>query len=127
VICQEPSGSRDSVAAAKLQLPADASMTLRWRDRTAEGPMPRVHKHKSKAEDLYDEAAKSRKRTPSKACSRFVLAASVSMIAFLMVQLDQQTVICQVPSGSRDSVAAAKLQLPADASMTLRWRAFKQA
>jgi hypothetical protein len=102
-------------------------MTLRWRDRTTEGPMPRVHKRKSRAEDLYDEAPKGRKRTPSKTCSLFVLVARAALAACLMIRLDIQTVICQVPSGSRDSVAAAKLQLPADASMTLRWRPFKQA
>lgn len=46
----------------------------------------------------------------------------VLTIACLTVRLDLQTVICQGPSGSRYSVAAAKLQLPADASMTLCWR-----
>ena len=89
--------------------------------------MPRVHKRKSRAEGLYDGAANGRKRIAREPCSRFVLIASVALLAGLMVRFDLQTVICQVPSGSRDSVAAAKLQLPADASMTLRWRPFKQA
>jgi hypothetical protein len=89
--------------------------------------MPRVHNHKSGAEDLYDGAAKGRKRIHSETCSRFVLVARAALVAWLMIRLDMQTVICQVPSGSRDSVAAAKLQLPADASMTLRWRPFNQA
>jgi hypothetical protein len=35
--------------------------------------MPRVHKRKSRAEDLYDGAAKGRKRKISNLCSRFVL------------------------------------------------------
>jgi len=30
VICQEPSVSRESVAAAKLQDPADASLNIWW-------------------------------------------------------------------------------------------------
>jgi hypothetical protein len=89
--------------------------------------MPRVHKAKSRAEGLYDEAGKGRKRATSRPCSRFVLRVSFAVLVGLGVQLDLQTVICQVPSGSRVSVAAAKLQLPADASMTLRWLPFKQA
>jgi hypothetical protein len=35
--------------------------------------------------------------------------------------IDVRTVICQGPSVSRESVAAAKLQQPADASLTI-WR-----
>lgn len=84
--------------------------------------MPRVHKRKSRAEGLYDEAAKGRKRKTGITCSRYVLVASLAVMACLQVRLDLQTVICQGPSGSRDSVAAAKLHLPAQASMTLRWR-----
>jgi hypothetical protein len=40
----------------------------------------------------------------------------------VQVNIDLQTVICQVPSVSRESVAAAKLQQPADASLTIWWR-----
>jgi hypothetical protein len=36
--------------------------------------------------------------------------------------IDLQTVICQVPSVSRESVAAAKLQHPPDASLSIWWR-----
>jgi hypothetical protein len=38
--------------------------------------------------------------------------------------VDQIRVICQEPSVSRESVAAAKLQDPADASLTIWWRPF---
>jgi hypothetical protein len=41
------------------------------------------------------------------------------------VHIDLQTVICQVPSVSRESVAAAKLQHPADASSTVWGRQFR--
>jgi len=37
------------------------------------------------------------------------------------VGIDLQTVICQAPSESRESASAAKLKLPADASLTI-WR-----
>jgi hypothetical protein len=38
--------------------------------------------------------------------------------------VDQTVVICHEPSVSRESVAAAKLQDPADASLTIWWRPF---
>jgi hypothetical protein len=42
-----------------------------------------------------------------------------AMFTTVEVDIDLQTVICQVPSvSSRESVAAAKLQQPADASAT---------
>jgi hypothetical protein len=43
------------------------------------------------------------------------------------VGVDLQTVICQEPSVSRESVAGTQLQHPADASLTIWWRPFKQA
>ena len=41
--------------------------------------------------------------------------------------VDQTPVICHEPSVSRESVAAAKLQDPADASLTIWWQPFWQA
>jgi hypothetical protein len=38
--------------------------------------------------------------------------------------VDQKAVICHEPSVSRESVAAAKLQDPADASLTIWWLPF---
>jgi hypothetical protein len=48
------------------------------------------------------------------------------MATTVKVDIDLQTVICQVPSVSRESVAAAKLQQPADASLTIWWRQLYQ-
>ena len=87
--------------------------------------MPRVRKVKSGASGFYDGAGKGRERRTNTRCSWFVLAAASAMIAVCLGRIDLQTVICQGPSVSREVVAAAKLQLPADASMTLRWRPFQ--
>jgi hypothetical protein len=45
--------------------------------------------------------------------------------ATVKVSVDLQTVICQEPSVSRESVAARKLQHPADASLTIWWCQFE--
>jgi hypothetical protein len=89
--------------------------------------MPVVHKEKSRVKDFYDGAWKGRARTTKQRCSWFVLFLSLAMSATVRVDLDLQTVICQVPSVSRESGAAAKLQQPADASLTICWCQFKQA
>jgi hypothetical protein len=89
--------------------------------------MPKVRKAKSWAKDYYDGAGKGRERRANTPCSRFVLFVAGFSVAAWGVTVDLQTVICQVPSGSRESVAAAKLQQPAYASRTLRWRPFNQA
>jgi hypothetical protein len=60
-------------------------------------------------------------------CSWFVLATAAAMSGTVEVNIDLQTVICQVPSVSRESVAAAKLQQPADASSTIWGLQFDQA
>jgi hypothetical protein len=77
--------------------------------------------------DHCDGAGKGRERCANKACSWFVLFGGLAMASGWIVSIDLQTVICQVPSVSRAIVAAAKLQQPADASKTLRWRPFNQA
>jgi hypothetical protein len=59
-------------------------------------------------------------------CSRFVFWGLFGATRF-EVSIDLQTVICQVPSVSRAIVASAKLQVPADASKTLRWRPFSSS
>jgi hypothetical protein len=88
--------------------------------------MPQVRKSKSRAKDHYDGAGKGRKRRINDLCSWFVLF-GLAVTSGWVVSIDLQTVICQVPSVSRAIVAAAKLQQPADASKTLRWRPFNQA
>jgi hypothetical protein len=89
--------------------------------------MPVVRKEKSRAKDFYDGAWKGRARHTKQLCSWFVLCFVLSMRATVQVDIDLQTVICQVPSVSRESGAAAKLQQPADASLTICWCQFKQA
>jgi hypothetical protein len=89
--------------------------------------MPVVRKEKSRAKDFYDEAWKGRARFTKRRCSWFFLALAIAMSITVQVNLDLQTVICQVPSVSRESGAAAKLQQPADASLTICWCPFEQA
>jgi hypothetical protein len=89
--------------------------------------MPVVRKEKSRAKDFYDEAWKGRARFTKRYCSCFVLTIGIAMSTTVRVHLDLQTVICQVPSVSRESGAAAKLQQPADASLTICWCPFEQA
>jgi len=134
VICQEPSVSRASVAAAKLQDPADASLTIWWRGRTTEVSMSVVHNAKRRTIDNCDGAPKGRGRCADTVRSWFVLSllAGACLANNLIagsgggftVAIDQTTVICHEPSVSRASVAAAKLQDPADASLTIWWRQF---
>ena len=119
--------SRESVAATKLKQPADASVTIWWRQGSTGVPMPVVHNAKSRARGLYDEAPKGRGRPANSACSWFVLALGIAMNAAVVAGLDLQTVICDEPTVSRESVAATKLKQPADASVTIWWRQFKQA
>ena len=89
--------------------------------------MPVVRNDKSRAKDLYDEAGKGRGRRANSWCSWFVLASAIAVSATVLVRIDLQTVICQEPSVSRGSVAGTTLQQPADASVTIWWRQFKQA
>jgi hypothetical protein len=89
--------------------------------------MPRVRKTQSRAKDFYDGAGKGRKRCANMVCSLFVLGLALGGPQVRRAEVDLQTVICQGPSGSRESVAAAKLQEPAKASSTLRGRPFNQA
>jgi hypothetical protein len=89
--------------------------------------MPGVHNLKSRAIGFYDEARKGRGRPANSQCSWYVRLAATAMTIAWGIEIDLQTVICQVPSVSRAIVAAAKLQKPADASKTLRWRPFNQA
>ncbi len=89
--------------------------------------MPVVRNKKSRARDFYDGAPNGRARRANAVCSWFVLLIGAAMFTTVKVDIDLETVICQVPSVSRQSVAAAKLQLPADASLTIWGRQFKQA
>jgi hypothetical protein len=86
-----------------------------------------VHKAKSRATDLYDGARRGRERTAKSACSWFVLALAITVGTAVEVGIDHRTLICHEPSLSRGSVAGTKLQHPADASLTIWWREFKQA
>jgi hypothetical protein len=63
-------------------------------------------------------------RRANKRRSWFVLAIALTMGTAVQVGFDLQTVICQEPSVSRESVAGTKLLQPADASltMTIWWR-----
>jgi hypothetical protein len=89
--------------------------------------MPAVHKQKSRAKHFYDGVGESRARLAIKTCSWFVLGVAITMSNAARVGVDLQTVICQVPSVSRESGADAKLQQPADASLTICWCQFEQA
>jgi hypothetical protein len=89
--------------------------------------MPVVRKEKSRAKDFYDGAWKGRARFTKQLCSWFVLTLGIAVSSTVQVDLDLQTVICQVPSVSRESGAAAKLKQPADASLTICWCPFEQA
>jgi hypothetical protein len=81
--------------------------------------MPVVHNTKSRARDHYDGARKGRARRAKAGCSWFVLAIGLTLSTAVRVSVDLQTVICQEPSVSRESVAAPKLPHPADASLTI--------
>jgi hypothetical protein len=121
--------SRESVAAAKLQDPADASLTIQWHGRTTEVSMSVVRNTKRRTNGICDQAPKGWGRYVSTARSRFVLAlaawafmsstAVMCSYCSLCRAVDLTTVICHEPSVSRESVAAAKLQDPADASLTI--------
>jgi hypothetical protein len=89
--------------------------------------MPVVRKEKSRAKHFYDGAWKGWARITKQRCSWFVLILGLTVSITVRSDLDLQTVICQVPSVSRESGAAAKLQQPADASLTICWCQFKQA
>ena len=89
--------------------------------------MPGVHTRKSQAKGLYDGAGKGRGRHANTVCSWFVLVAGAALSASVWMSVDIRTVTCQVPSASRDSAPAAKLQLPEDRSVTIGWRQFNQA
>jgi hypothetical protein len=126
--------SRASVAAAKLQDPADASLNIWWRDGTTEVSMSVVHNTKRRANDICDGAPKGWARCADtvRSCFVLVLLAGAYLSNNIVVgvsrcylgAVDPMTVICHEPSVSRESVAAAKLQDPADASLTIWWRPF---
>ena len=86
--------------------------------------MPVVHNAKSRARDFCYGASRSRARHANNGRSWFVLALAISLGTVRTGGFDLQTVICLEPSVSRESVAAAKLQDPADASLTIWWRPF---
>jgi len=93
-----------------------------------------VYNAKRRTNDICDGAPKGRVRCADAARSCFVLALVAG--AFLsgntitgfprcsIGAIDPGTVICHEPSVSRASVADAKLQDPADASLTIWWRQF---
>jgi hypothetical protein len=126
--------SRASVADAKLQDPADASLTIWWRDRTTEVSMSVVRNAKRRTNDYCEDRPKGRGRSASTSRSRFVLTLlaglslssnnSSGFVRFLIGAVDPGQVICHEPCVSRASVADAKLQDPADASLTIWWRQF---
>ena len=89
--------------------------------------MPVVHNTKSRARDFCYGARKGRARRAKTECSLFVLALAMTVGTAVRVGVDLQTVICQEPRVSRESVARTKLQHPADASLTIWWLQFKQA
>jgi hypothetical protein len=88
--------------------------------------MPEVRNDESQAEDFYDGVRKGRGRCANTSCSWFVLFL-LFMSGPFGVSLELRATTCQVPSVSRESAPAAKLQHPADASATIGWRQFKQA
>jgi hypothetical protein len=93
-----------------------------------------VHNTKRRTDDVCDGGPKGRGRCVNTFCSWFVL--SLLAGGFLTNNLiaeehrcrqaavDPRAVICHERSVSRASVAAAKLQDPADASLTIWWRPF---
>jgi hypothetical protein len=93
-----------------------------------------VRNKKRRTNDICDGAPKGWGRYANTARSCFVLcltagyflesSAIVSVSRCSLGSVDQPTVICQEPSVSRASVAAAKLQDPADASLTIWWLPF---
>jgi hypothetical protein len=93
-----------------------------------------VRNKKRRTDDHCDGAPKGRGRCADTVRSCFVLLllagaclASNSTEAVRRCSsndVDRATVICQEPSVSRASGAAAKLQDPADASLTIWWRPF---
>jgi hypothetical protein len=93
-----------------------------------------VRNKKRRADDNCDGAPKGRERYSSTTRSCFVLCLlagayiasniAVGIHRCSLGTVDRLTVICQEPSVSRASVAVAKLQDPADASLTIWWRQF---
>jgi hypothetical protein len=69
-----------------------------------------------------DGAPRGRARRADNGCSWPVLAIAITLGTAIKVGFDLQTVICQEPSVSRESVAGTKLLQPADASLTIWWR-----
>ncbi len=93
-----------------------------------------VRNKKRRTNDICDGAPKGRGRCADTVRSCFVLclwAGACLASNFTAgvghcssIDVDRTTVICQEPSVSRASGAAAKLQDPADASLTIWWRPF---
>jgi hypothetical protein len=93
-----------------------------------------VHNTKSRANDICDGAPKGRGRCADtvRSCFVLVLLAGAYLSNNIVVgisrcfpgEVDPAKVICHEPSGSRASVADAKLQDPADASLNIWWRPF---
>jgi hypothetical protein len=132
VTCPERSVSRASEAAAKRQDTAAASITLGWRYRDMEVPMPAVQNAKSRAMGFYNGGRRGRGRRAKGVCSWIVLAVfglmglssadtgGIKVKVFLAAALP--TVNGPERSVSRASEAAAKRQDTAAASITLGWR-----
>ena len=93
-----------------------------------------VHNKERRTNDICDGAPKGRERCADTVRSCFVLCLmagaclasnfTVGVSCCSPSNVDRTTVICQEPSVSRASGAAAKLQDPADASLTIWWRPF---
>jgi hypothetical protein len=93
-----------------------------------------VRNKKRRTSDICDGMPKGWGRCADTFRSCFVLAllAGASLANNLITEVhrcslatvDRTAVICHEPSVSRESVAAAKLQDPADASLTIWWRPF---
>jgi hypothetical protein len=100
--------------------------------------MPVVHKHKSKARDIYDGGSKGRDRRAKLVRSRFVLFALFAIGTYVagtigvpvgdfLVANTLPTVNSPEQSVSRESKAAAKRMDTAEASMTRCWCQFQRA
>jgi hypothetical protein len=96
-----------------------------------------VRNKKRRTDDFCDGAPKGRGRCANTARSRYVLMLlmgaclasnfTIGVPRCSPNNVDRAIVICQEPSVSRASGADAKLQDPADASLTIWWRPFYQA
>ncbi len=100
--------------------------------------MPAVHNGQSRTKGFCWERPEGRGRRAKYSRSRFVLTALAALSIYvagtgwelfgaLSVRSGLTTVICPELIVSRASVAAVKLQDPAEASLTICWRQFLRA